>query len=131
MPWIVDLLLRIATTIAALIWSAAIAPALPRHEIQIEARKFAFEPAVIMVTAGEPVRLVIHSRDATHGFSIEELSFHLEIPRSSEAVTAEFTAPPPGRYRDRVLRVLRQRSSPHESNSRQRRRWTFQPLNNT
>ena len=98
MPWILDFLLRIATTIAALIWSAAIAPALPRHEIQVEARKFAFEPAVIMVTAGEPVRLVIHSRDATHGFSIKELSFHLEIPRSSEAVTAEFTAPPPGRY---------------------------------
>ena len=87
-----------ATFIAAVIWSAAIAPALPVHEIQVEARKFAFEPAVIMVTAGEPVRLVIHSRDATHGFSIEELSFHLEIPRSSEAVTAEFTAPPPGRY---------------------------------
>ena len=98
MPWILDLLLRIATTIAALIWSAAIAPALPRHEIQVEARKFAFEPAVIMVTAGEPVRLVIHSRDATHGFSIEELSFDLEIPRSGETVTAEFTAPPPGRY---------------------------------
>ena len=98
MPWILDLLLRIATTIAALIWSAAIAPALPRHEIQVEARKFAFEPAVIMVTAGEPVRLVIHSRDATHGFSIEELNFDLEIPRSGEPVTAEFTAPPPGRY---------------------------------
>jgi cytochrome c oxidase subunit 2 len=98
MPWILGLLLRMATFIAAVIWSAAIAPALPVHEIQVEARKFAFEPAVIMVTAGEPVRLVIHARDATHGFSIKELSFHLEIPRSSEAVTAEFTAPPPGRY---------------------------------
>jgi len=98
MPWILGLLLRMATFIAAVIWSAAIAPALPVHEIQVEARKFAFEPAVIMVTAGEPVRLVIHARDTTHGFSIKELNFHLEIPRSSEAVTAEFTAPPPGRY---------------------------------
>ncbi len=98
MPWILGLLLRMATFIAAVIWSAAIAPALPVHEIQVEARKFAFEPAVIMVTAGEPVRLVIHARDTTHGFSIEELNVDLEIPRSSQAVTAEFTAPPPGRY---------------------------------
>jgi heme/copper-type cytochrome/quinol oxidase subunit 2 len=68
------------------------------HEIRIEARKFEFEPAVIEVTAGEPVRLVLHSADATHGFEIKDLTLNLKLPRSGESVTAEFNAPPPGRY---------------------------------
>jgi cytochrome c oxidase subunit II len=91
------LLLRMATAIAPAIWSAPIGPALPVNEIQVEAKKFAFDPAVMMVTAGEPVRLVVHSDDTTHGFSIKELKLRLEIPRSGDTITAEFTAPPPGR----------------------------------
>jgi cytochrome c oxidase subunit 2 len=68
------------------------------HEIRVEARKFEFDPAVIEVTAGEPVRLVLHSSDTTHGFEIRDLELDVEIPRTGDTVTAEFTAPPPGRY---------------------------------
>lgn len=69
----------------------------PVHEIGVVAKQFDFEPAVIQVTAGEPVRLVIHSADRVHGFAIRELKVDVQIPRSGYVVV-EFTAPRPGRY---------------------------------
>ena len=61
------------------------------------AKQFAFEPAVIQVTAGEPVRLVIRSADRVHGFAIRDLKIDVQIPRTGEVVV-EFTAPRAGRY---------------------------------
>ena len=69
----------------------------PGHEVQVVAKQFAFEPAVIQVTAGEPVRLVIRSADRVHGFAIRELNIDVQIPRSGNVVV-EFTAPRAGRY---------------------------------
>jgi cytochrome c oxidase subunit 2 len=76
--------------------SARTAP--PVHEVNVVAKKFAFEPAAIQVVAGEPVRLVVRSADVTHGFSIRELKIDLQVPKGGEPVVAEFTAPPAGRY---------------------------------
>ena len=70
----------------------------PVHEIAVVAKQFSFEPALIQVAAGEAVRLVIRSADSTHGFAIRELKIDQRIPKNGEAVTVEFTAPPPGRY---------------------------------
>jgi cytochrome c oxidase subunit 2 len=70
----------------------------PVHEVQVVARKYTFEPATIQVAAGEPVRLVVRSADAVHGFAIRELKVDIRVPRGGEAVTLDFTAPPPGRY---------------------------------
>jgi heme/copper-type cytochrome/quinol oxidase subunit 2 len=70
---------------------------LPVHEVRVVANKFAFEPAVIEVTAGEHVRLVIQSADTVHGFSIPALRLDVHVPRRSE-VTVEFDAPPVGRF---------------------------------
>jgi heme/copper-type cytochrome/quinol oxidase subunit 2 len=67
------------------------------HEVQVEARQFGFPPALIQVTAGEPVRLVLRSADRVHGFSIPDLKIDVEIPRTGDVVVA-FTAPPAGRY---------------------------------
>jgi len=89
----------VATTVGLIAAVPIVSPAQrPLHEIQIEAKKFEFTPAVIEVTAGEQVRLVLHSTDTTHGFQIKDLKLDLEIPKSGKSVTAEFTAPPPGRY---------------------------------
>jgi len=63
----------------------------------VVAKQFAFEPAVIQVTAGEPVRLVIRSADRVHGFAIRDLKIDVQIPRTGEVVV-EFTAPRAGRY---------------------------------
>lgn len=93
------LLVRIAWLMALLTAGPADpAPLLPVHEISLAAKKFTYEPETVKVTAGEPVRLVIHSADTTHGFAIRELKIKLEVPRSGDAVVAEFVAPPPGRY---------------------------------
>jgi len=70
----------------------------PVHEVRVVARRFAFVPQFIDVTAGEPVRLVIRSDDGVHGFAIRELHIDVQIPRGGEAVTLEFMAPPAGRY---------------------------------
>jgi cytochrome c oxidase subunit II len=70
----------------------------PVHEVQIVASRFTFEPATIQVTAGESVRLVVRSKDGTHGFAIPKLKIDLHIPDSGDPVTAEFTAPAAGEY---------------------------------
>jgi cytochrome c oxidase subunit 2 len=69
----------------------------PVHEIQVIASKFAFEPAVIQVTAGERVRLVIRSNDTVHGFAIRKLKIDAYVPKGGDAVV-EFVAPAPGRF---------------------------------
>jgi heme/copper-type cytochrome/quinol oxidase subunit 2 len=69
----------------------------PLHEVQVVAKRFAFEPTVIQVTAGEPVRLVIRSSDRVHAFAIRDLKIDVQIPRSGNVVV-EFTAPREGRY---------------------------------
>jgi cytochrome c oxidase subunit 2 len=70
----------------------------PVHEIQIVASKFQFQPAVIQVTAGEPVRLVIRSADGTHGFAIPKLKIDATVSQKSDPVTVEFVAPAAGQY---------------------------------
>ena len=71
---------------------------LPVHQIEIVAAKFAFEPATIQVTTGEPVRLVIRSKDTVHGFSIPKLKIDVRIPKGGDPVVVEFVAPSPGRF---------------------------------
>jgi cytochrome c oxidase subunit II len=69
----------------------------PVHGVQVVAKQFAFEPTVIQVTAGEPVRPVIRSSDRVHGFAIRDLKIDVQIPRSGNVVV-EFMAPREGRY---------------------------------
>jgi heme/copper-type cytochrome/quinol oxidase subunit 2 len=70
----------------------------PVHEVQIVASRFTFEPAIVQVVAGESVRIVVRSKDGTHGFSIPKLKIDLRIPDSGDPVTADFTAPAAGEY---------------------------------
>ena len=71
----------------------------PVHEVQVVASKFMFEPAAIEVPAGEPVRLVLRSKDTVHGFSIPSLKIDVQIPKNGgDPVTREVVAPPPGRF---------------------------------
>jgi heme/copper-type cytochrome/quinol oxidase subunit 2 len=81
-----------------LMWQRTAASDQPVHDVQIVASKFMYEPATIQVTAGEPVRLVVRSREGTHGFSIPKLKVDVLVPKTGDAVTVELTAPPAGRY---------------------------------
>jgi heme/copper-type cytochrome/quinol oxidase subunit 2 len=68
------------------------------QEMQIVASRFAFEPSTMRVSAGEAVRLVIRSKDGTHGFAIPKLNIDVHLPNSGEPVTVTFAAPPAGEY---------------------------------
>ena len=66
---------------AAVFLAPATAAHRPVHEVQVVASKFRFEPAVIEVTAGEPVRLVIRSKDIVHGFAVPTLKDRRASPQ--------------------------------------------------
>jgi cytochrome c oxidase subunit II len=88
-----------ATMLAAVLMMKSTAAAdRPVHEIQVTARRYAFDPVTIQVSAGEPVRIVIRSKDGVHGFSIPKLKIDVQVPKSGDPVTVEFTAPAAGRY---------------------------------
>jgi len=87
----------IALAAVSFVLRASPSRANPVHEVQVVAKQFDFEPSVILVTAGEPVRLVIHSADRVHGFAIRDLNIDVQIPRSGNVVV-EFTAPRAGQY---------------------------------
>ena len=44
------------------------------------------------------MRVVVRSTDGVHGFSIPKLKIDVQVPKSGNPVTVEFTAPPAGRY---------------------------------
>lgn len=66
--------------------------------IEVVAKRFAFEPSVIEVTAGETVRLLVRSADGPHGFQIKAFKIGKEIPRGGDPVTIDFTPGAPGRF---------------------------------
>jgi heme/copper-type cytochrome/quinol oxidase subunit 2 len=90
--------IAIAIVTVAMVPRPSLSRADPVHEVQVMAKKFAFEPSIIQVVAGEPVRLVIRSDDAVHGFAIRDLNIDVQIPRGGATMIVEFTAPRPGRY---------------------------------
>ena len=67
-------------------------------EIDVVARRFAFEPARIEVAVGERVRLRVVSADGVHGFEIKKFKVKKEIPRGTTPVIIEFTASEAGEF---------------------------------
>jgi cytochrome c oxidase subunit 2 len=71
-------------------------PATP-VEIKITARRFEFEPKLITVQKGKPVRLLITSTDVQHGFAIEALGVNKKL-KPNEVTVIEFTPNRVGRF---------------------------------
>jgi len=62
------------------------------RQIEIVAKRFAFEPSEITVKKGESVTLSITSEDVDHGLAIEELGVRAEVKKGESAnipLTAE------------------------------------------
>jgi cytochrome c oxidase subunit 2 len=72
-------------------------PSGPR-EIEVVARRYAFEPAEIEVAEGETVRLHVRSADGLHGIEIKQFKVKKEIPRGADPIAIEFTATTAGRF---------------------------------
>lgn len=66
--------------------------------IEIIARRYTFEPAVIEAVQGERLRILVRSGDGLHGFEIKKFKVSKEIPRGGEPVVIEFTANDEGSF---------------------------------
>ena len=89
----------IAVLVGAVAWTVngAAGQDAPR-EIDVVARRFAFEPARIEVAVGERVRLRVVSADGVHGVEIKKFKVKKEIPRGTTPVVIEFTASEAGEF---------------------------------
>jgi cytochrome c oxidase subunit 2 len=54
----------------------------PRR-IEVVAKRFAYTPGEITLKKGEPVVLVFHSEDVSHGIKFKELSLQTEIGKGA------------------------------------------------
>lgn len=68
------------------------------REIEVIAKRFAFEPARIEATDGERLRLLVRSGDGVHGVQIKKFRVNRLIPRGGTPVAIEFVASSPGTY---------------------------------
>ena len=68
------------------------------REIEVVAKRFAFEPARIEVAEGERVRLLVKSDDGVHGLQIKKFHVNTMIPRGGKPVSIDFVASVPGTY---------------------------------
>ena len=66
-------------------------------EINISAGRFAFAPNEITIKKGEPVTLLIHSTDVTHGLVSEDLGVRTNIKKGQTA-TVTFTPDTAGTF---------------------------------
>jgi cytochrome c oxidase subunit II len=68
----------------------------PRR-IEISAKRFAFTPNEITLKVGEPVVLVLHSQDVTHGMFIPDLGVKTDIP-AGKSIEVPLTADKTGDF---------------------------------
>lgn len=64
--------------------------------VEVEARDWEFEPSTIVVRQGEQVRLLVTSREGTHGIAIEGIEDGRRLPEG-ETQEISFTAGEAGR----------------------------------
>lgn len=69
----------------------------PRR-IEIVAKRFTYDPDVITLKRGEPVVLVFHSIDVTHGLKVVELNINSEGIKKGKDSEIQFTPQEPGQY---------------------------------
>ncbi len=56
----------------------------PRH-VEVTAKRFAFEPATILLKKGQPVDLVLKSTDVAHGLRFRELNLDLKVSKGGRS----------------------------------------------
>ena len=53
------------------------------RRIEVTAKRFTYTPAEITLKQGEPVVLVLHSEDVTHGFRLKEFDLNTEVQKGN------------------------------------------------
>ena len=78
-----NIILRTLLLWATLASLAGVDRAQTPRTIEMTAQRFAFEPNEITVKKGEPVILVIKSKDVNHGLVIEDLGVRTEVKKGA------------------------------------------------
>lgn len=76
-----------STILLSLVLMTASGSPNPPRQVEVVARRFAFEPAEITVKRGESVELKLTSADVAHGLRIRELKIDLHASKGKTAVT--------------------------------------------
>jgi cytochrome c oxidase subunit 2 len=84
------LLIGAALAVGCLALSRPVPAADTPRRIEVAVKRFAYTPAEITLKKGEPVVLVFHSEDVTHGIKFKELNLQTEI-RKDAASELPFT----------------------------------------
>jgi cytochrome c oxidase subunit II len=71
--------------------------ATPRR-IEITVKRFTYEPDAITLKKGEPVVLVMHSIDVTHGIKVDELNLKSEDIKKGKDTEIRFTPEKAGHF---------------------------------
>jgi hypothetical protein len=95
--------------------------------VQVEAKHFGFAPALIQVTAGEPVPARASLRRPRARLFDPRLKIDVEI--RAPVMSSSPYRPARGALRNRLLRILRQRARTNESSARERGGHAGQSLN--
>jgi len=84
-----------------LLWGMVVSPLAAGDQgprtITIIAQRFSFEPNEITVKKGEPVTLIIHSKDVSHGLVIEDLGVRT-IVKKGQSAEVSFTPDTAGTF---------------------------------
>lgn len=95
---------RLLTVLVGLLACAAVSSSpltarqeIEPREIQITARRYTFEPSIVEVTQGEPVRLMVTAADGMHGFAIKKFKVDKEIMPNT-TVKIDFVAREAGEF---------------------------------
>lgn len=81
-------LMAVAILIVGTVANTSATRPTPGQKIDINAKRFSYEPSEITVKKGQPVTLVFHSQDVNHGFVSDEFQVKADIPKKSTAQVA-------------------------------------------
>lgn len=81
-PWIALLVLSILATVVS------VGNASTPRRIEIALSRFSYSPNQITLKKGEPVVLVLTSRDVTHGLAIKELGIRKDVAKGQTTEVA-------------------------------------------
>ncbi len=80
----------LVSSLATLLFCAALfaGPETAARRIEITARKYSYTPNQITLKKGEPVVLVFHTVDVTHGFKLPEMNVKSDIKKGKDTEVA-------------------------------------------
>ena len=84
--------------VITLVWSMPAGRAGSPRRIEITAKRFTYDPDTITLKRGEPVVLVLHSIDVTHGLKVEDFNIKSDDIKKGKETEIQFTPQQTGHF---------------------------------